>query len=200
MARSLKPAICEVCAVTFHHRQKVAPPTCSRRCGGLRSVQTKLEQGTGHRAPDCVVPNCPAKAHTKGLCITHWRRQERSGTTDSPQGRKPDGLSVYDWFMSKVEKTDTCWIWRGQVANQRFGYGLFYDADKGKKIRAHHFLVPPIPSREESEGVKMNYDHLCQNVLCVNPDHLELVPAAENARRAAEFRWIGKQSSAAGGA
>lgn len=78
-------------------------------------------------------------------------------------------------FWPKVEKTETCWLWKGTKA--RGGYGAFR---LGKMILAHRFawtvLVGPIPETLE-------LDHLCRVPACVNPAHLELVTAALNQSR-----------------
>lgn len=79
-------------------------------------------------------------------------------------------------FWSKVKKTDSCWNWVGPKSGD--GYGVFNSAYK--KHRAHRF------SYELHKGVihnKMGLDHLCRNILCINPDHLEPVTQAENIRR-----------------
>lgn len=84
-------------------------------------------------------------------------------------------------FWEKVEKTDTCWFWRGET--NRYGYGVlgFYDENRRVGIAAAHrlayeWLVGPI-----SEGLTI--DHLCRVRNCVNPSHLELVTRAENVLR-----------------
>jgi hypothetical protein len=81
-------------------------------------------------------------------------------------------------FWSKVEKTDLCWIWRGQ--RNHYGYGAFSFGGTRRKVGAHRFayelLVGPIP-----EGLTI--DHLCRNRACVNPDHLEPVSMYENLMR-----------------
>lgn len=78
-------------------------------------------------------------------------------------------------FWSKVDKTESCWVW---VAGKRRGYGHFFL--NGNSISAHRFsyelLVSKIP-----EGLQL--DHLCKNRSCVNPDHLEPVTLQENLRR-----------------
>lgn len=88
-------------------------------------------------------------------------------------------MSVREWFFSQVEKTETCWVWIGSIAEKRGGYGYFYDADAKLKRRAHHYLVDKLPAGKP----KMEYDHLCRNVKCVRPEHLEMITAAENRRR-----------------
>ena len=125
----------------------------------------------------------------------HYKRWRNHGSYEAARKQRPAGMSVRDWFMSQVDQQpgdDGCWLWCGPVLRKRGGYGVFYDAGQGKKIRAHHFLVPLLPSRAEA-GAKMEYDHLCGNVLCVRPDHLEMVTATENRRRA----WAAKRERAA---
>ncbi|MDE1854663.1 MAG: HNH endonuclease, partial [Thaumarchaeota archaeon] len=68
-------------------------------------------------------------------------------------------------FWAKVEKTPTCWNWKG---GKLYGYGYF-NLDKARHQRAHRYayesLVGPIPK-------DLALDHLCRNRACVNPDHL----------------------------
>lgn len=90
-------------------------------------------------------------------------------------------------FWDQVEKRDRgCWDWRGSI--DRYGYGRFVyrAADKpSRHVLAHRWAFEhargPIP-----DGLTI--DHLCLNHRCVNPDHMELVTRAENARRATNDR------------
>ena len=82
----------------------------------------------------------------------------------------------YKRFMSKVGKTDECWLWTASKSHD--GYGRFW---LGGKVRyahcvAYEWLVGPVP-----EGLSL--DHLCRVRHCVNPDHLEPVTSGENSRR-----------------
>ena len=82
-------------------------------------------------------------------------------------------------FFSKVEKTDTCWVWTGNKVSNRQPYGRFWTGYP-KGIAAHRFSYilhkGPIP-----EGLLI--DHLGRNEPCVNPEHLEAVTNREHTQR-----------------
>ncbi|MGV9540875.1 HNH endonuclease signature motif containing protein [Nocardia beijingensis] len=85
------------------------------------------------------------------------------------------GLDEYTRQRISVS-AEGCWNWTG--SRDRHGYGMFW-VDKHHKI-AHRAVyensVGPIPKNLE-------LDHLCRNIACVNPDHLEPVTRKENIRR-----------------
>jgi hypothetical protein len=68
-----------------------------------------------------------------------------------------------------------CWPWQGCVDKK--GYGRFSRHGRAYRV-SYEFFVGRIP-----DGLSI--DHLCRVPSCVNPDHLEPVTLAENARRAA---------------
>lgn len=81
----------------------------------------------------------------------------------------------HERFMAKVRKDGAgCWLWQGPL--DRDGYGSFYLRRLNR--RAHrvgwYMLNGPIP-----KGLVVN--HICKYRHCVNPQHLELLTARQNA-------------------
>jgi hypothetical protein len=79
-------------------------------------------------------------------------------------------------FWRQVEKTETCWLWRGHL--NPLGYGIFSHRSKRQSAYrvAYIWLVGAVP-----EGLTL--DHLCRIPACVNPAHLEPVTQQENILR-----------------
>lgn len=76
-------------------------------------------------------------------------------------------------FWSKVEKTETCWLWLGSLNSG--GYGQYWLPD-GTRIVAHRYAYGDV-----QQGMEL--DHLCRVRRCVRPSHLEEVSHLENMRR-----------------
>lgn len=84
----------------------------------------------------------------------------------------PSGSAYY-----VVDEATGCWVWQGGDDHGK-GYGRIHRY--GRTMPAHRYFYElakgPIP-----DGLEL--DHLCRNVKCVNPDHLEPVTPRENVRR-----------------
>lgn len=89
------------------------------------------------------------------------------------------GLPARYW--AKVDRTDHCWTWTACI-NSR-GYGCFAVNGKAQLV---HRLSYADAFGDIPDGLTI--DHLCRNIRCVRPDHLEPVTLAENIRRAADTK------------
>jgi len=92
-----------------------------------------------------------------------------------PDGRFPR-IPIEDQFWSHTRKTDSCWIWTGEVGHD--GYGKI--RVEGKHIGAHRLSLI-MHGRKPADGLTV--DHLCRVRNCVNPEHLESVTLRENLLR-----------------
>jgi hypothetical protein len=85
-------------------------------------------------------------------------------------------------FWSRVEKTDSCWLWRGTVNSN--GYGVLrvdcVSGSKGRLIFTHRYAYEQIKGAIP-DGLFL--DHLCRVRHCCNPNHLEAVTAQINTDR-----------------
>jgi len=89
--------------------------------------------------------------------------------------------------VQAVEKFSPCWEWRARSTDEGYGVstgGGSKHGEYGKAYRAAYVaFVGPIPAG-------LHLDHLCNNRICVNPDHLEAVTQRENNMRAIERDYV----------
>jgi hypothetical protein len=79
--------------------------------------------------------------------------------------------------MQSQVQPNGCWLWTGKVNSRGYGY---VPGGTGS-IAAHRFSYKA-HGRKIPEGMVL--DHLCNNRLCVNPDHLNPTTDRENTLRA----------------
>lgn len=95
-------------------------------------------------------------------------------------------LTRLERFCSKVEFTETCWLWKG--AQRNGGYGAFWDGTHLVYAHrwAYEFFVGLIPKGLTIDHIK----GVCGHRNCVNPEHLEAVTFQENMRRSRPLKCI----------
>lgn len=84
-------------------------------------------------------------------------------------------IPIKERFMSKVQKTDSCWIWMASaMPNGGYGHLHFKGKSKAQAHRVSYLLFKgDIP-----DGLLVC--HKCNNKRCVNPDHLYLGTNRQN--------------------
>jgi len=95
--------------------------------------------------------------------------------------------SVKERFFAKVEKTDSCWNWTSArtasrpkrvLADATEGYGVISINKRPFYAHRASWLMHNGPL---TPGLVI--DHLCENTLCVNPEHLRETTSLENSTR-----------------
>jgi hypothetical protein len=124
----------------------------------------------------CSVDSCERSRYSKGLCSLHYGRTRDHGvTTPNPRPSPEERF----WPFVNKDGLNGCWLWIG--AKDQNGYGKFWS---GERLMSAHIYSYLLHGGQIEPG--WHVDHLCVVPSCVNPSHLEGVPARENTRRA----WV----------
>lgn len=75
-------------------------------------------------------------------------------------------------FWSKVNKTETCWLWTGNIHNGYGRIGIDY------KMKKAHQIAWLLSGNTIPDGHIIR--HKCRSRNCCNPEHLETGTLAEN--------------------
>lgn len=129
-------------------------------------------RGRKRTQAECTVDGCERQARTRGFCHMHHQRVLATGDP-GPAGNLPKGHSPApptERFWAKVTKTETCWLWTGNLMAN--GYGCLFYATAENRVLPHRFSYElangPIPAG-------LDIDHMCHVRHCVNPMHLQAV-------------------------
>jgi hypothetical protein len=126
--------------------------------------------------PMCAFEGCDHPVRKTGLlCSAHYRQKMRG----IPLAALPD-RSINTRLNRSLEKIGNCLIWTGTKMSKgpgRKAYGRF-------DIGGERFLVHRV-AYEQAKGPiadDMILHHLCDNVLCCNVNHLQLMTRGEHTR------------------
>jgi hypothetical protein len=123
----------------------------------------------------CSIAGCGRPHRGRGWCEKHYRNWYDN--RDRLRVRFPWPERV--WV--RVDFQGDCWEWTGGTSTsgtnaRRYGKVWRDQKNVGAHVAVFELLVGPVPSG-------YHLDHRCRNTLCVNPDHLEAVTVAVNAKR-----------------
>lgn len=79
-------------------------------------------------------------------------------------------------LLSRLDKTDGCWLWTGECKDKGYGYVSF----NGKQYLSHRVMYALYYGVDPGNFI---VDHTCNTPACCNPKHLELVTPKENTQR-----------------
>lgn len=128
----------------------------------------------------CTKCDRPVLTKRSGLCSPHYHQARKRAK--NPNVKQYANMTDAERFWQYVEKTETCWLWKGGIS--KTGYGVFAMGSRRngsfRSVLPHRFSFE-VAGHALTEGRQI--DHLCRNRCCVNPAHLEQVTARENTLR-----------------
>lgn len=133
------------------------------------------------KAP-CTIDGCDLLQYGRGWCENHYARWRRHGSTHDKRAETRDARERFEERVDRTTTPNGCHLWAGPPNGAGYGYIKLDGRSVGAHVAACLLAGVEVPDGYEP-------DHLCRVRLCVRLDHLEVVTAAENKRRASSVRW-----------
>lgn len=125
----------------------------------------------------CILLDCESESSSRGLCNRHYLILLRGGGFKDVKDFARYGEEPHEKMLKgfEIDEESGCWNWvrtlnRGRGQIKHLGKNLV-----AYRVSYEHF-IGDIPS-----GLAL--DHLCENIRCINPFHLEPVTTSENTKR-----------------
>lgn len=136
-----------------------------------RGTDREGAAGDGQSSPSgCCVPQEPW--HTGPIPV-----ESGPGASHNTHASWPIDMPLELRIQACFEEINGCWVWQGYTKG-RMGYASISVKNRD---RFAHRISYELANGAVPDGLVL--DHLCRNVLCVNPDHLEPVTNKENILR-----------------
>lgn len=97
--------------------------------------------------------------------------------------KRADLISEIQRFWTKVDRSQSCWLWTGELNNQGYGRFNLWVEDGRERVLAHR-LAYMLLTGEDIDGRVIRHD--CDTPRCCNPFHLRIGTQADNLRDAVE--------------
>ena len=116
----------------------------------------------------CVMRDCEDAVLARGFCGSHYSKWSRYGDPEGSGGL----LALAHRFWSKVQKTDTCWIWKSTTGTDGRGNIRRPMMNVGGRAGNTKVATHVAWYLEHGKWPSKQMNHTCDNAMCVRHDHL----------------------------
>lgn len=166
---------CKICRNEFtrdwEDKKRTKPKYCSRICYGIAREEKHVNligKKIGRLTVISISKERSKRGHVKLKCLCDCGNEKNIPAHHFEEGElvscgcwKSGKERSFPTFLKKIEKTDGCWIWKGQI--NKSGYGRH--CCKYAHRLSYEYYIGEIP-------MDKIICHKCNNKICVNPDHI----------------------------